>query len=89
MLIPKLARGGIYIIEDLHAQPPIESSLPKVPPTAIFLGNYFERESYIENPLLTPEDMAAIRANLASYAAFPAFDGSSRETKLIVLRAVK
>ena len=86
LLLPKVARGGIYIIEDLHAQPSIESSLPAIPRTAFFLNSFFEREKYIDNPVLSADDMAAMKNRLASYASFPAFDGSASETKLVVLR---
>lgn len=87
VLFPKLAPGGVYIIEDLHAQPPaLEEALPAVPKAALFLNSYFERGTYIRNPLLTAEHMAAIESSIASYASFPAFDGSASRTKLIVLQ---
>jgi hypothetical protein len=96
VLLPKLASGGIYIIEDLQWQSPaFESSLPKVPKTAKFLNSYFENGIYIENSVLSAADMDQIESSTASFSSFPAFGRkvsrrslcrSEMHTKLIVLR---
>ena len=87
VLFPKLAPGGIYVIEDLQWQSPaFESVLPKVPKTALFFTSFFEKGEYLANSLLSAEDMQALKAEVASFASFGAFDGSASPTKLIVMR---
>jgi hypothetical protein len=87
VLFPKLAPGGIYIIEDLQWQSPaFEDILPKVPKTSAFFQNFFETGKYIENLLLSTEEMQRAKESLSSFASFGAFDGSRSPTKLIVMR---
>jgi hypothetical protein len=88
-LFPKLGPGGLYIIEDLHWQPPaFEGVLPKVPKTAQFLIGFFEKQEYIQNNLLSADYMQDLRAEVASFASFGAFDGSASSSKLIVIRKI-
>ncbi len=91
-LFPKLAPGGLYIIEDLHWQSPFyEGALPAVPRTADFLEQLLLHGTYVENPLLPREAAEDIRNRLASFALFPDFAGGQEaprsEIKMIVLRA--
>jgi hypothetical protein len=87
VLFPKLACGGLYIIEDLHWQSPhYESQLPQVPTTAEFFNALFQQETYIANQLFTPEDTAAIKNLAASFASFPPFGNGHPVTKMIVIR---
>jgi hypothetical protein len=96
LMYPRLAEGGLYIIEDLQWQPPLfETILPKVPKTAEFLNGYFESGHYIQNALFPEEAMAGLKASCASFSAFPAFGRetsfrqvarSEARTKLIILR---
>ncbi len=85
VLFPKLSAGGLYIIEDLNWQPDFEGNLPAVPKTAEFLTAYYENARYIDNTVLSAEAMDEFKGVTASFAHFPAFDGTSGPTKLIVL----
>jgi predicted O-methyltransferase YrrM len=86
LLYPQLAPGGLYIIEDLHWQPDLESDLPPIPKTAEFLTEYLDRGRYLDNALLSAETMNEFKRHTASFSPFPAFDGTAGPTKLIVLR---
>jgi hypothetical protein len=87
ILFPKLAPGGVYIIEDLQWQSPVyENALPQVPKTAVFFQSFFDKGVYVESRLLTEGCIGGIKAQIASFAAFAAFDGSTKATKLIVMR---
>jgi hypothetical protein len=86
-LWPKLAIGGLYIIEDLHWQSPVfENSLPPVQKTASFLNQLFERNEYDENPLIDRAFASRLQSEVQTFSSFPSFDGSAGPTKLIVLR---
>jgi hypothetical protein len=91
VLYPRLAPGGLYIIEDLHWQPAhIEAALPPVPKTAEFFKQFFEQGDYLENSVLSHEEMADVRQTMASCSFFPSFHLPDESvSKLIVLRKAK
>src|SRR6202790_995249 len=86
LLLPKLAAGGLYIIEGLDWERSIEDTLPSVPKTAEFLIGFFERGRYIDNSILSAETMDKFKRVTTSFSHFPSFDGAGGPTKLIVLR---
>lgn len=86
-LFPKLRPGGTYIIEDLHWQSPTYEGKPiPLPKTRDFMTKFFEGGEYIQNDLLSEDFMRKIERSVASYAWFPAFDGTASPAKLFVLR---
>jgi hypothetical protein len=95
VLWPRVAPGGLYVIEDLHWQSPVfEAEMPRVPLTRDFLTIWFEAQRYLPNALFPPAEFLPIAAEVETFAAFPAFnvgaDPSQRlldgSAKLIVLR---
>jgi hypothetical protein len=83
-LWPKIAPGGLYIIEDLHWQSPrYEKSLPSVPETAAFLSAYFEDNRYIENRLFSARDMAKLKTEADSAAFLPSLQTALDPVKSI------
>jgi hypothetical protein len=82
VLWPKVAPGGIYIIEDLHWQSPrYEKSLPSVPKTAAFLASYFEEDSYLENRIFTAGDMARLKQEVFCATFFPTLNTALEPAK--------
>ncbi len=94
-LWPKVSSGGLYIIEDLHWQSPVyEAKMPTTPLTRDLFAAWYERSTYLDNPVFPQERLRAMAAEVETFAAFPAFnegntlshrlrDGSA---KLIVFR---
>jgi SAM-dependent methyltransferase len=83
----KLAKGGLFIIEDLQWQSPVfENILPKVPKTAELFFEFFENNSYLESDLLNIEFMKLVKLETQSFSAFHSFDGSIQPLKQIVIR---
>lgn len=61
-LFPKLAQDGLYVIEDLHWQPPTyETRLPALPKTGDFLTTYFEQRTYLPNRVFRPKTRASLQ----------------------------
>lgn len=86
-LFPRLARGGIYVIEDLHWQSSVyETVVPNTPKTAEFFTAYLDQDQYIPNPILSADEMAKARSKLAAYALFPSFNGLASGPKILVLK---
>ncbi len=94
-LWPRLAAGGIYIIEDLHWQSDLyEETMPRVPLTRDFLVKWFEHGHYEPNVVLSHDEMVSFASEIETFAAFPAFnDGGDpayrrpdNSAKLIVMR---
>jgi len=87
-LFPRLAKDGLYIIEDLHWQSPFyESKLPRVPKSAEFFGNFFMNGLFVENDLLSRGFMMAAKERVHTFSAFPDFTRGGA-TKMIVLRVL-
>ena len=87
ILFPRLAKSGLYIIEDLHWQSPFyESKLPRVPKTAEFFCNFFMNGIFVENDLLSREFMTTIKGSVHMFSAFPDFTRGG-SAKMIVIRA--
>jgi hypothetical protein len=87
-LFSRLAKNGLYIIEDLHWQSPFyENKLPRVPKTAECFWNFFMNGIFVENDLLSREFMIAVKERVRTFSAFPDFTRGGA-TKMIVLRAV-
>jgi len=95
VLWERLAGDGLYIIEDLHWQSSVyEAAMPGVPLTRDFLVAWFEPGEYLPHPLFSHDDMRRLSSQVASFAAFPAFnDGTDaierrpdNSAKLIVIR---
>jgi hypothetical protein len=95
VLWPRVAPGGLYVIEDLHWQSPVfEVSMPPVPLTRNFFVSWFENGEYLPNRLFPPGEFLSIASEVETFAAFPAFNAlnhpSSRQpddsAKLIVIR---
>jgi hypothetical protein len=89
VLFPRLADGGLYIIEDPHWQPPFEGDLPPVPRTGELLSRYFENLEYLTGPVLPETFLRDAAADIGSFSLFPAFAGHPFPMKLIVLRKRK
>jgi cephalosporin hydroxylase len=71
-LWPRMAAGGLYVIEDLNWQSPhFETRLPRVPRTAEFFFNFLMHDLYIENQLFSREEMRRLRHGLECFAFFP------------------
>lgn len=86
-LFPRLAPGGVYVIEDLHWQSPVfEGLVPGLPKSADFFSAYFDGGQYLPNPLLTAAEMDAVRASIAAHAIFPSFNGAAAGPKILVLQ---
>jgi hypothetical protein len=86
-LFPKVARGGIYIIEDLHWQSPVfETIVPGTPKTADFFSAALDRGEIIPNPILSPGEVEAVRGQIAAHALFPSFNGEASGPKILVLQ---
>jgi hypothetical protein len=86
-LFPKVARGGTYIIEDLHWQSPVfETIVPGTPKTADFFGAALDRGDLIPNPILSPGEMQAFCGQIAAHALFPSFNGAASGPKILVLQ---
>jgi hypothetical protein len=86
VLFPRVARGGLYIIEDLHWQSPyFEEATPDVPKTAAFFAKFLREGVYMDNPILTESEMVRFRDNLHSFSIFPDFQSGSG-IKLMVFR---
>jgi hypothetical protein len=86
-LFPKLRAGGTYIIEDLQWQSPAyEGKTVELPKTRDFMIDYFERNQYQPNDLLSENFMQSVKASLDAFAWFPAFNGEASTPKLFVVR---
>lgn len=86
-LYPRLAPGGLYIIEDLHWQSEVyESLVPGVPKTADFFAALLQHDRYLSNPLFEETEIRAALGTLEIAELFPGFDGSSGDLKLLVMR---
>jgi len=86
-LFPRVASGGLYIIEDLHWQSPqYESILPRVPKTGDFLTSYFEDFIYTPNNILSRHDMRKVMRETATFSSFPSFNGAGHPVQMIVIR---
>jgi hypothetical protein len=86
-LFPKLASGGIYIIEDLHWQSPVfENLVPGTPKSADFFGAWLDRGSYLESPILSEGEMVMASREIACHALFPSMTGTASGPKLLVIR---
>jgi hypothetical protein len=85
-LFPRVARGGLYIIEDLHWQSPyFEDALPPVPKTSDFFAKFLREGVYLENTVLSQADMSGFKEKLHSYSIFPDFKSGSG-IKIMVFR---
>ncbi len=74
LLYPKLAAGGFYVVEDLYWQAmPFGTMLPKVPKTAELLNCWFEEGHYLENDLLSKDELVEMKRTTGSFASFPTF----------------
>jgi hypothetical protein len=83
----KLASGGLYVIEDLHWQSPVfENVLPSVPKTSDLLKNIFEKDIYLDGPLLDETFIRSIKSEAFSFSAFNSFNENASPIKQIVLR---
>lgn len=68
ILFPALRSGGLYVIEDLHWQPPhIEASLPAIPRTFDWL-NALRDGNGLLSMLWTAEDLRNLAGSIASLA---------------------
>ena len=86
-LYPRVAPGGLYIIEDLHWQSPVfETIIPGTPKSATFFASCLDAGIYLPNPILSEAEMAAARASLAAHAMFPSFNGAASGPKILVLQ---
>ena len=86
-LWPRLARGGLYVIEDLQWQSPaFENQLPGVPKTANLLVGYFEAQRHTPGAVLDKDFIASLAKQTYSFSAFAAFDGTASPPKQIILR---
>jgi hypothetical protein len=86
-LFPKVAPGGIYIIEDLHWQSPVfETIIPGTPKTADFFGAVLDQGAYYPNPILSKDEMETVRGQIAAHALFPSFNGQASGPKILVLQ---
>ena len=86
-LWPKLASGGLYVIEDLQWQSPaFEASLPPVPKTGELLESFLERDEYRPGAILDQPFLGALKHELGCFAIFHAFDGAASPIKQIVLQ---
>lgn len=84
-LFPKLRAGGVYVIEDLHWQPPVyEEVWGDGPKTAEFMISFFDGDEYRDNALLSEEFMTAARRQLDAFSWFPGFRGGDSRPKLLV-----
>lgn len=74
VLFRSVVRGGLYIIEDLHWQSPaFEPNLPQVPKTGEFFSEFLKNGVYMNNSLLSEEEMVEFRSRLQSYSIFHDF----------------
>ncbi len=87
VLFPRLAPGGLYVIEDLQWQSPFfEDRLPAVPKTWDLMTNHVECGSGPESVALPSASLRAMTAELESFAAFRDFTAVSQNPKLLVFR---
>jgi SAM-dependent methyltransferase len=89
MLFPKLAHGGLYIIESLHWQSPyFQPQLPQTPTTGLLFSSYFDKLEYIPNPVLSEDELASIAREVESCTSFPDFDieAATQGPKVMVIR---
>jgi hypothetical protein len=88
-LFPKLAPGGIYVIEDLHWQSPVfENLVPGTPKSADFFGAWLDRGTYLDNPILSEGEMVMASREIACHALFPSMTGAASGPKLLVIRKI-
>ena len=88
-LWPRLAGGGLYVIEDLHWQSPFfEDTLPKVPKTADFMNIWLASDQEIDCEILPHDFMRTVKGQVQVYAGFPSFNENPCATKLIVIRKI-
>jgi hypothetical protein len=86
-LWPRLACGGLYIIEDLHWQPAAyEAELPATPLTSEFLESCVVGHRFMMNPVFSDAAVVAMRDQMQSCALFPSFNDDGARRKLFVAR---
>jgi hypothetical protein len=85
-LFPRVARGGLYVIEDLHWQSPFfEDDLPPTPKTGDFFAKFLREGVYMKNSLLSQNEMTEFKNRLHSFAIFPDFKYGN-VVKMLVFR---
>ena len=86
-LFPRLAPGGIYVIEVLHWQSPVfEALIPGTPKTAEAFAALYERGVYLPNPILSEAELAAAKEETAVYSMLPGLNGAPSGAKLLILQ---
>ena len=86
-LWPRVAPGGLYVIEDLHWQSPVfEALIPGTPKTAEAFAALYERGVYLPNPILSEAELAAAKEETAVYSMLPGLNGAPSGAKLLILQ---
>jgi len=86
ILFPRVAPGGLYIIEDLQWQSPVYETRLPAPKTWDFFWSFFMESVYRESPVLGQDFMNQIAGQVQSFCPFYDFSGASTSPKLIVFR---
>ncbi|HEX9641503.1 MAG TPA: hypothetical protein VGB13_09335 [Candidatus Krumholzibacteria bacterium] len=86
VLFPRVAPGGLYIIEDLHWQSPVYEMCLPAPKTWEFFWSFFVESEYRASPILGPDFMNQISSQVQSFCPFHDFSGASTSPKLLVFR---
>lgn len=86
-LFPRLAPGGLYVIESLHWQPPISgTSLPAVPRTADLLQDTFGAGKFSGSAALPENQLRSIATELQSCSLLPSVPADGPKHKIALLQ---